>query len=297
MSQIDAQQAAGQSQVQQSNPSGFAKHTPSNMMDLHTGLMWRINKKKLKNWSNTLNTLFPAYTHLKRITGNWTTPESLEDKTHEVCRCRVQHPTMREVDLIDLMGQRKVKLPFCSCMPNAIQILACGYLASTPVYPQTAFLLRLLNFYHLLWNLSNVTTTSFAEVLRQWNKSLSVRLCSKNSIHVKILTRNLSGSIEVYRLLVTKQQTLVETITSTSKQNLLAQQTCPACFGTAIPITDPSQPCDTHHIFICLDGNFQNRHHKRASKNHLPLLNFHHLKLMCATTLRNPPQILDSSTS
>ncbi|KNZ44669.1 hypothetical protein VP01_8942g1, partial [Puccinia sorghi] len=40
-----------------------------------------------------------------RITGNWTTPDSLEDKIHEVCRCRVQHPTMQAVDLIDSMGE------------------------------------------------------------------------------------------------------------------------------------------------------------------------------------------------
>ncbi|KNZ44670.1 uncharacterized protein VP01_8942g2, partial [Puccinia sorghi] len=115
----------------------------------------------------------------------------------------------------------------------------CGYLASIPVYPQTEFLLRLLNFYHLLWNLSNATTTFFAEVLHQWNESLSVRLCSKNSIQPQRLAHNLSGSIEVYQLLVTKQQNLVETITSTLKQDLLTQQTCPACFGKAISTLTP----------------------------------------------------------
>ncbi|KNZ50309.1 hypothetical protein VP01_4498g2 [Puccinia sorghi] len=108
-------------------------------------------------------------------------------------------------------------------MPDAIQIFSCGYLASTPVYLQTAFSLRLLNLYHLLWNLSNATTTSFGEVLRQCNESFSVRLCSKNSIQPRRLALNLSSSIKVYQLL----------------QDLLAQQTCPECFGTAIPTLTP----------------------------------------------------------
>ncbi|KNZ62565.1 hypothetical protein VP01_1254g1 [Puccinia sorghi] len=212
-------------------------------------------QKKLKNWSDTLNTLFPAYTHLKRITGNWMTPDSLEDKTHEVCRCRVQHPTMQEVDLIDLMGQRQVKLPFFSCMPDAVQILARGYLASTPVYPQTSFLLRLLNFYHLLWNLSNATTL----FRRSAPPMERVIFCQamQQEFHPgenSQLAHNLSGSIEVYQLLVTKQQTLVETITSTSKQDLLAQKHFLHALGQPFPVlTLPNHATHTTSSFALME--------------------------------------------
>jgi hypothetical protein len=50
-----------------------------------------------------------------------------------------------------------------------------------------------------------------------------------------------------------------------TKQQTLARDSCPACFG---PTSSPaSQP-----LVICLDGNFQHRHHFAASKNYLDLI-------------------------
>ncbi|PLW41068.1 hypothetical protein PCASD_07971 [Puccinia coronata f. sp. avenae] len=227
---------------------------------------------KQNNWIDLFKSLFPAYTHLKRITNDWTLPDSLDDRSHEVCNCSNPNPVVRQVDLIDLLGQKRVPFCFCHCTPDPVQLLAHGYLPSTPVYPQTAFSLRLLKFYHLLWNLCNAATTPFAEVMRRWNESLSIRLCSKSKKNLnqpRRLGRNLSGSIEVYRMLLAKHSTTIQTFTSATQQDVLAQRSCPACFGLALP--DPSQPPDTRDIFICLDGNFQHRHHERASKNHLPL--------------------------
>ncbi|KNZ48010.1 hypothetical protein VP01_597g9 [Puccinia sorghi] len=145
-------------------------------MDLHTG------NKKLKNWSNTLNTHSFLHIHTSR--------ESQVTGQHQInWRIKLMKSVALEFSTQQCKKfQRQVKLPFCSCMPDAFQILARGYLASTPVYPQTEFLLHLLNFYHLLWNLSNATTTSFAEVLHKWNNSLS----SKNSIHNKTLLKLLN---------------------------------------------------------------------------------------------------------
>ncbi|PLW46474.1 hypothetical protein PCASD_06305 [Puccinia coronata f. sp. avenae] len=227
---------------------------------------------KQNNWIDLFKSLFPAYTHLKRITNDWTLPDSLDNRSHEVCNCSNPNPVVRQVDLIDLLGQKRVPFCFCHCTPDPVQLLAHGYLPSTPVYPQTAFSLRLLKFYHLLWNLCNAANTPFAEVMRRWNESLSIRLCSKSKKNLnqpRRLGRNLSGSIEVYRMLLAKHSTTIQTFTSATQQDVLAQRSCPACFGSALP--DPSQPPDTRDIFICLDGNFQHRHHERASKNHLPL--------------------------
>ncbi|PLW29750.1 hypothetical protein PCANC_20873 [Puccinia coronata f. sp. avenae] len=287
-----AQEAQG-STTQEFNPPDFAKDYsahiggydgPSYWVDVKDVVNEESNRtlaqirslyqklkqqQKLNNWNDVFSILFPAYTHLKRITNDWTSPDSLEYKTNEICSCERPSATMRQVDLIDMLGQKRVIFWFCSCTPDAVQILAHGYLASTPIYPQTAFSLRLLNFYHLLWNLCNATTAPFAEVMRRWNEKLSIRLCSKNSSHPRRLGRNLSGSIEIHRMLLAKHQTVVQQMTSRNQQEVLAQRSCPACFGLAV--TDESQPCDTNNVFICLDGNFQHRHHKRASKNHLPL--------------------------
>ncbi|PLW37595.1 hypothetical protein PCASD_09036 [Puccinia coronata f. sp. avenae] len=51
---------------------------------------------------------------------------------------------------------------------------------------------------------------------------------------------------------------------SLTKQQKLARDSCPACFG-------PTLPTDSQPLIICLNGNFQHRHHFAASKNYLEL--------------------------
>lgn len=62
---------------------------------------------------------------------------------------------------------------------------------------------------------------------------------------------------------------MIETVTSPHPQDRLAQRTCPACFGRPLPGSLPNQ--DSGKIHLCLDGNFQHRHHARAEKGHLAL--------------------------
>ncbi|OAV94301.1 hypothetical protein PTTG_27036 [Puccinia triticina 1-1 BBBD Race 1] len=165
------------------------------------------------------------------------------------------------------MGQKRAKFVFCSCTPDPVRLLANGYLSSTPIFPQTAFSVRLLNFYNLLWNFCNVHTTSFCKTLQRWNESISMKLSVKTSSKPRELRRNLAASIDVYRNLKSMQRNLVHTVTSTNKQDILAQRSCPACFGVTLPSSD------TNKVFICLNGNFQHRHHKRASKNYVEIKN------------------------
>ncbi|PLW27050.1 hypothetical protein PCANC_22046 [Puccinia coronata f. sp. avenae] len=144
-----------------------------------------------------------------------------------------------------------------------------GYIGSTPAFPQTAFSVRLLNFYNLLWNLCNSHATPFAEVMRRWNEPRSQRLLAKKSTKPRELRRNLSGAIDAYRYLKRTQQQMIKTVTSPHPQDRLAQRSCPSCFGRSHPDLLPKKnDCD---IFICLDGNFQHRHHEHAEKGHLSL--------------------------
>ncbi|PLW48515.1 hypothetical protein PCASD_04225 [Puccinia coronata f. sp. avenae] len=87
----------------------------------------------------------------------------------------------------------------------------------------------------------------------------------------RVLRRNFVASVDVYRRLRSMQANLVQTVTSTTKQDILAQRSCPACFGESFPVTNPTQPTDNSKVFVCLDGNFQHRHHERASKNYVAL--------------------------
>ena len=93
----------------------------------------------------------------------------------------------------------------------------------------------------------------------------------------------------MYRNLKSMQQNLVHTATSINKQDILAQQSCPACFGVTPPVNslanpegnpaqssnnnenNPIQSSKNNKVFVSLDGNFQHRLHERASKNYVEI--------------------------
>ncbi|PLW22648.1 hypothetical protein PCASD_11870 [Puccinia coronata f. sp. avenae] len=103
------------------------------------------------------------------------------------------------------------------------------------------------------------------------NYSSLICNCPPGNRKPRVLRRNFVASVDVYRRLRSMQANLVQTVTSTTKQDILAQRSCPACFGESFPVTNPTQPTDNSKVFVCLDGNFQHRHHERASKNYVAL--------------------------
>ncbi|KAA1079038.1 hypothetical protein PGTUg99_006606 [Puccinia graminis f. sp. tritici] len=157
-----------------------------------------IQQQRHQNWKDVMACMFPAYLHFKKLTANWTIASPFLNLSNEVCQCPDEVYKEREVDLIDLMGQSRSKFAFCPCTPDPVHLLASGYIASTPVLPQTAFSVRLLNFYDLLWNICNAHTTPFAKVLQRWNESLTTRLNARNSTRPRELRRNLVAAIDVY---------------------------------------------------------------------------------------------------
>ncbi|KAH9467615.1 hypothetical protein Pst134EA_011254 [Puccinia striiformis f. sp. tritici] len=201
-----------------------------------------IQQQQYRNWKDVMVALFPVYLHLKRKTRNWTLPCAFDNFSSVVCSCPAEKSIVRQVDLVDLMGQKRVNYAFCPCTPDPVHLLTCGYLASTPVFPQTAFSMRLLNFYDLMWNICNAHISPFTKVMQRWNESISVRLYNKLMTKPRDLRRNLSASIHAHRSLMSMRRNLVQSITSVNKQDLLAQRSCPACFGVSLPIPSPTHP-------------------------------------------------------
>ncbi|EFP76003.2 uncharacterized protein PGTG_01334 [Puccinia graminis f. sp. tritici CRL 75-36-700-3] len=238
-----------------------------------------IQQQRHRNWNNIMAWLFPSYLHFKKLTSDWTLPAWNDNLSAEFFLDSLIHSLIViDIQVFCFSGQRRVKFAFCACTPDPVHLLASGYLASTPVFPQTAFSVRLLNFYDILWNICNAHTTPFAKVLQRWNESRSIRLHAKNSTKARELRRNLVAAIDAYRTLKDMQQKLVQNMTSINRQEVLAQQSCPACFGVALQDPNPAEPppadsADNHKVFICLDGNFQHRHHERASKNYIGIQN------------------------
>jgi hypothetical protein len=50
-----------------------------------------------------------------------------------------------------------------------------------------------------------------------------------------------------------------------NEQGKLATVACPACFGPEPPSSDQYPETTRNRLIICLDGNFQHRHHTKAS--------------------------------
>jgi hypothetical protein len=64
-----------------------------------------IEQQRHRNWQDVMSFLFPAYLHFKKLTTNWTLPNSFHNHSDEVCLCPTGVFKEREVDLIDLMGK------------------------------------------------------------------------------------------------------------------------------------------------------------------------------------------------
>ncbi|POW09174.1 hypothetical protein PSHT_09258 [Puccinia striiformis] len=124
--------------------------------------------------------LFPAYMWLKGKTQNWTATNSQDSFTSKFCKCPDSAPRFhRWIDLVDITGQQRMRFTFCKCIPRPVQILANGFLPSSPDEPTTGFSMRLLAYHNHAWHYSNVRMTPFAETQQVFNEERSETLWNK----------------------------------------------------------------------------------------------------------------------
>ncbi|KNF04092.1 hypothetical protein PSTG_02796 [Puccinia striiformis f. sp. tritici PST-78] len=185
------------------------------------------------NWGVLLKHLLAQFMTLQIKTKNWTTNNGYNDFTKCSKNCKIKFKRLLE------------------------------YLAGLPVKPQTAFSIPLLTFFDCLWNNCHMASALFTTALNQWLEPLSQQLCVCQGKHgapqAFLSCRGSTRQIRDQRV-----QTVISAL-QLSKQEILASQTCPACFGPQppnlcdYPANIRGQPC------VCLDGNFQHRHQINAS--------------------------------
>ncbi|OAV91038.1 hypothetical protein PTTG_28102 [Puccinia triticina 1-1 BBBD Race 1] len=224
----------------------------------------RLRQEALQvNWDSLLDSLHATYMTQKMRTKNWTTPESYD--TFNSCECV---PQRRTIDLIDVYGQRREDFAFCSCTSDAIRLLQSGYLPGSPIRPVTAFSLPLLILHNSLWNHCNVGALPFMNALREYLEPRSQRLKVRNSNNARELRKPFSAAVDIYRELEDRTVRLMFSVLRLTPQQILACQSCPACFGPE-PTNHKVYPSSTkNRLIICLDGNFQHRHHSKASRDY-----------------------------
>ncbi|KAA1132381.1 hypothetical protein PGTUg99_004211 [Puccinia graminis f. sp. tritici] len=227
-------------------------------------------KARLFNSSVVLRLLHPIYIALKHKTQNWAGPEAANSFVN--CRCLPHTLTKRYVDLVDIIGQHRVKLSFCRCTPDAVRLMQQGYLAGSPMQPQTAFSMRLMIFHNDLWNHCHVGTMPFTLALQDWLEPRTGRLFAKNSknfpsVQARDLRKPFSAAIDMYRELNDMSHNMIMSSLQLTEQQQLASVSCPACFGPQPPNANQYPTATRDSLILCLDGNFQHRHHSKASRD------------------------------
>ncbi|KNE87877.1 hypothetical protein PSTG_18732, partial [Puccinia striiformis f. sp. tritici PST-78] len=136
--------------------------------------------RKADSWQRLMAKLFPAYMGIKGKTQNWTATNSQDSFTSKFCKCPDSAPRFhRWIDLVDITGQQRMRFTFCKCIPRPVQILANGFLPSSPDEPTTGFSMRLLAYHNHAWHYSNVRMTPFAETQQVFNEERSETLWNK----------------------------------------------------------------------------------------------------------------------
>jgi hypothetical protein len=72
-------------------------------------------------------------------------------------------------------------------------------------------------------------------------------------------------AVDLYCRLNDMTESLVMAALKLNEQQKLAAVACPACFGPTPPNSEQYPEITRNRLIICLDSNFQHRHHTKAS--------------------------------
>ncbi|EGF97228.1 uncharacterized protein MELLADRAFT_86516 [Melampsora larici-populina 98AG31] len=182
--------------------------------------------------------MFYAYIECHLHTTEWGDPNQWDLDRKPQCTCQGHQLRVRHLDLVDILctfscvishltfaiatssnrnhdadvvvihflDRKKLEVKFCGCHQNDnTRLIYMGYIGGSPKYPETAFSIRLLRFFHTTWKYC----TSRVE---PWTRGLDEYLDAFNPL---LLTKN--------------------------EQDKLAEN-CPRCFGTPVPSTVEGEP-------------------------------------------------------
>ncbi|KAH9815164.1 hypothetical protein DFH28DRAFT_893208 [Melampsora americana] len=192
-------------------------------------------------WAWQYAIMLPTFLRCRLATSNWGNCELWNHDFRPHCNCPGR--TERDVDLVDLLIRRRVKISFCkTCDPSdLVRLLLMGYMGASPARPDTAFSLRLMVHHHKMWLRCAVPTQGQVLQPRDWRAPFT-------------------AAIDAYRAILLQIRTLENQKLALSDLGILAEN-CPKCFGPPVGVTRAEEP----DLVICIDGNFQHRRHAAAS--------------------------------
>ncbi|KAH9462420.1 hypothetical protein Pst134EB_006313 [Puccinia striiformis f. sp. tritici] len=224
------------------------------------------------DWEKLLGRLHPHYVHLKIRTNNWSNVNTYADHTN--CKCPPHLQTRRPVDLVDINAQYRASVVFCKCTEDGVRLLQTGFLPASALTPQTAFSLPLMIFHNSLWNNCHIGVQPFTRSLKEWLEPRSERLWVRKKKHLyqgRDLRKPFSAAIDLFRTLKKMSKEMTFKVLRLDAQEIQALEGCAGCFGPQPPNAQDYPSKMRNKAILCLDANFQHRHHSKAGNNDRPI--------------------------
>ncbi|KAH9822477.1 hypothetical protein DFH28DRAFT_881650 [Melampsora americana] len=211
-------------------------------------------------WAWQYATMLPTFLRCRLETSNWGNEERWKEDFRPPCHCA--NKTQRNVDLVDLLSRRRVKVFFCkNCdLSDPARLLQMGFMAASPKQPSTAFSLRLLKHYHTVWLRCATATQGFCEALNDILDDNSPAILTSKG-HPRDWRIPFTAAMDAYRAIILQISKIETERLHLSSLGVLAAN-CPKCFGP--PVLNDNRPMEPQ-VVICLDGNFQHKRHDFAS--------------------------------
>ncbi|EGG11011.1 uncharacterized protein MELLADRAFT_92438 [Melampsora larici-populina 98AG31] len=233
---------------------------PDFINDIHEALLEVERQERQRQLEKALHDMFGAYLECGMKTSEWGNPATWDFDHKAQCRCPPSQWRERNVDLVDLLTRRKAQIRFCPCyQSDQTRLILMGYIGGSPKYPQTAFSIRLLRFFHTLWKFCTVRIDPFVRALDGFLNGFNPFILTKNDQPWRWHTP-FTWAVDAYRLLLAMTESAIDEQLRLTALDKVAEN-CPRCFGPPIPLESPASEPD---IVVCMDGNFQHRRHIAA---------------------------------
>ncbi|KAH9807647.1 hypothetical protein DFH28DRAFT_1089161 [Melampsora americana] len=208
-------------------------------------------QQEQENWKIALPLMFPEFMKCSKKTFQWG-DEEVWNKDWK--------SAWMKVTAFPYLGRQKMKVVFCSCQLDSVRLVQIGLIGGSPKSPVTAFSIRLLRLFHLLWKLCRVRIDPFCRAIDEFLDGKNPVILSAGGDRTREWRKNFSAAVDAYReMLNLEDQLKIKALKLTARERLASN--CPRCFGPTVKGKRESEP----NAIICFDGNFQHRRHKGAS--------------------------------
>ncbi|EGG01602.1 uncharacterized protein MELLADRAFT_78975, partial [Melampsora larici-populina 98AG31] len=110
--------------------------------------------KRLKQeirWAHQCKCMTPIFLRCRQATSNWASKANWDSDWKTPCTCPSYRRRVCWVDMVDLHTRQKAQVLFCDCQSDPVRLVEMGYIGATPVHPKTAFSIRLLKHFQVVW--------------------------------------------------------------------------------------------------------------------------------------------------